>query len=250
LPPRSEAESSDEVFNANEDYERISVAALLVVLQPYRARCTLSENDSMAGFGLPQASDSQIVRVFTSTVVAENERTQVTDEIKTGTVLVKEGAPLPGGMVFESEPCVPGWRLVKDLNGYALGGKIHEAGWTFFFLAGEIKSTVFGMDGQQMARRAIDRILRDPKAQRFNSLEIARLTLVGSARSPGVRLLTVAANLRHIQQSLFLFRAEKARESGASGNEFHSSWGVELASNNRLREETSGQPGLAAIPNP
>lgn len=108
----------------------------------------------------------------------------MTHEIKTGTVLIKEGALLPEGMVFESEPCVPGWRLVKDLNGYALDRKIHEAGWTFFFQSGEIKSTVFGIDEGQMVRRAIDRILRDPKAEKFNSLEIARLTSVGSARFP------------------------------------------------------------------
>lgn len=174
----------------------------------------------------------------------------MTHEIKTGTVLIKEGALLPEGMVFESEPCVLGWRLVKDLNGYALDRKIHEAGWTFFFQSGEIKSTVFGIDEGQMVRRAIDRILRDPKAEKFNSLEIARLTSVGSARFPGVRFLTVAANLRHIQESLFIFRAAKARESGSSGSEFRSSRGAELASHNRLREETSGQPGLSAVPNP
>jgi hypothetical protein len=174
----------------------------------------------------------------------------MTDEIKTGTVLIKEGALLPEGMDFESEPCVPGWRLVKDLNGYALDRKIHEAGWTFFFQAGEIKSTVFGIDAPQMTRRAIERMLVDPKTERFNSLEIARVTTVGSARFPGVHFLTVAANLRHIQQSLFLFRGEDARNSRSSRNECHSSWGVELASNNRLREETSGQPDLAAVPNP
>lgn len=149
----------------------------------------------------------------------------MTYEIKTGTVLIKEGALLPEGMVLESEPCVPGWRSVKDLNGYALGRKIQEAGWTFFFQASEIKSTVFGIDGQQMARRAIDRILRDPKAEKFNSLEIARVTSVGSARFPGVRFLTVAANLRHIQEGLFLFCAENARQSRSSGNQCHSSPG-------------------------
>jgi hypothetical protein len=172
------------------------------------------------------------------------------DEIKTGTVLIKENALLPEALVFESESCVPGWELVKDLNGYTLDRKIREAGWTFFCQAGEIKSTVFGFDGQQMARRAIDRILRDPKAEKFNSLEIARVTSVGSARFPGVRFLTVAANPRHIQESLFLFCAEKAGESGSSGNECDSSRGVELASNNRLREEISGQPCLAAVSNP
>lgn len=171
------------------------------------------------------------------------------DEIKTGTVLISEGALLPEALVFESESCVPGWRLVKDLNGYAVGKKVHEAGWTFFFQAGEIKATVFGIDTQQMARRAVERILGDPGAEKFNSLEIARVTSVGSERFPGVRFLTVAANRRHIQES-FLFCAENARESGSSGNQCHSSRSVELANNGRLWEETSGQPGASVVSNP
>lgn len=173
------------------------------------------------------------------------------DEIKAGTVLITENALLPEALVFERESCVSGWKLVKDLNVYTLDRKIREVGWTFFFQAGEIKCTVFGIDGQQMARRAVDRILKDPRAEKFNSLEIARVTSVGSARFPGVRFLTVAANLRHIQESLFLFRAENARESGSSGNQCHSSRGaVELASNNRLWEEASRQPGVAVVSNP
>jgi hypothetical protein len=178
------------------------------------------------------------------------EETRMEDEIKTGTVLIKKGARLPGALRFEVEPYVPGWELVKDLNAYALDRKVREAGWTFFFQAGEIKSTVFGIDGRQMARRAIERILADPKAEKFNSLEIARVTFVGSARFPGVHFVTVAANLRHVQESLFLFRAEDARESGSSGNECHSSQDVELASDNRLRAETSRRSGLAAVSNP
>ena len=169
------------------------------------------------------------------------------DEIKTGTVLIREGALLPGALRFESESCVPGWKLLKHLNGYTLDRKIREAGWTLFFQAGEIKSTVFGIDGQQMARRAIERILRDPKAEKFNSLEIARVTSVGSERFPGVRFLTVAANLRHIQESLFLFRADNARESASSGNECRSNQEMERASGNRAREEAFRKSGPAAV---
>jgi len=35
------------------------------------------------------------------------------DAIKTGTILIKEGTLLPEVLRFESEPCAPGWRLVK-----------------------------------------------------------------------------------------------------------------------------------------
>jgi len=47
----------------------------------------------------------------------------VPDTIKPGTILIKEGALLPETMRFESESCLPGWRLVKDLDGRGLDRK-------------------------------------------------------------------------------------------------------------------------------
>ncbi len=131
------------------------------------------------------------------------------DTIKTGTILIKEGTLLPGALRFESEPCVPGWRLVKDLDGYGLDRKIHGAGWTFFCLAGEIGATVFGFDGQKTIRRAVERILANPKSERFNSLEITR---VASKRFLGVPYASVSAQSRHIQESLVLFRAKDLQQ--------------------------------------
>lgn len=128
-------------------------------------------------------------------------------EVRTGTILVKEDAVLPKELQFESEPCVPGWRLVKDFDGYGLDREIQKTGWTFFCLAGEIKATVFGIDGQNVVRRAIERILVSPKSEEFNSLEITRVASVGSERFPLVCYTTVSAQSRHIQESLFLCRA-------------------------------------------
>ncbi len=36
--------------------------------------------------------------------------------IKTGTILIREGALLPESLLIESEPYAPGWRLVKRLD--------------------------------------------------------------------------------------------------------------------------------------
>jgi len=105
------------------------------------------------------------------------------DTIKTGTILIKEGTPLPEALRFETEPCAPSWTLVKNLDGYGVNLKIDEAGWTFFCLAGEIKATVFGFDAQKAARRAVKRILARLKGERFNSLEV---TAVASKRFLGV----------------------------------------------------------------
>ena len=56
------------------------------------------------------------------------EEIKMAETIKTGTVLIKDGAHLPEGLQVESEPCALGWRLVKNLDGNGLGQKIHEAG--------------------------------------------------------------------------------------------------------------------------
>jgi hypothetical protein len=130
------------------------------------------------------------------------------ETINTGTILIKDGTLLPEALRFESEPCATGWRLVKNLDGYGLGRKISEAGWTFFWLAGELGATVFGFDGQKTVRRAVKRILANPKSGEFNSLEITR---VASKRFLGLPYASVSAHSRQIQESLFLL-GEKDRQ--------------------------------------
>jgi hypothetical protein len=131
------------------------------------------------------------------------------DTIKTGTILIKDGTFLPDALRFESEPCATGWRLVKNLDGYGLGQKVHEAGWTFFCLAGEINATIFGFDIQKTVRRAVKRILANLKPGEFNSLEI---THVAGKRFLGVRYVTVSARSRHIQEDAFLLQVKDHQE--------------------------------------
>ncbi len=131
------------------------------------------------------------------------------DTIKTGTILIKDGTFLPDALRFESEPCATGWRLIKNLDGSGLGRKVPEAGWTFFWLAGEIKATIFGFDVQKTVRRAVKRILANLKPGKFNSLEI---THVARKRFLGVRYVTVSAQSRHIQENAFLLQVKDHQE--------------------------------------
>ena len=130
------------------------------------------------------------------------------DTIKTGTILIKEGTLLPEVLRFESEPCAPGWRLVKNLDGYGLDRKIHEAGWTFSWRPGEIGATLSGLDEQMTLRRAVEQILANLETAEFNSLEIMRVASEASNRFQGVRYVTVSAQSRDIQESAPLFRAK------------------------------------------
>lgn len=130
--------------------------------------------------------------------------------IEAGRVFVKEGTALPKTLQIESESYTPCWRSVQNLDGYALGRKIHESGWTFFCLANETKAAVYGIDEEKMMRRAIEGILADlnSAAEKFNSLEIVGVAWSASKRFLGIRHVTISAQSRHIQESAIIFQAE------------------------------------------
>jgi hypothetical protein len=118
-----------------------------------------------------------------------------------GTLFIRENTLLPGGLIIETETFLPGWRAVKNCDGYRLGRKIEEAKWNFFYLAGEVRSIVFGRQGAASLRRAVRSILAKPEAHKFNSLEI---TGTRSRRFLGIPFVSVMGNFRHIQQGLAL----------------------------------------------
>ena len=132
------------------------------------------------------------------------EQNQVPGTIETGTVLIRDGATLPGGVSLESESFAPGWKLVTDCDGARLDREIHKAGWRYFCVATVIKATAFGKDRQRMIRRTIERILKNPKLEQFNSLEIVEVGSQDPKAPPRLGRVTVSAQPRHIQQSMFL----------------------------------------------
>lgn len=121
-----------------------------------------------------------------------------------GILFIREGAILPGGLIIETEAFIPGWRAVRNCDGYRLGRKIEQAKWNFFFLAGDVRAIVFGRQGPASLRRALRTILAKPAAQKFNSLEIRETR---SKWFLGIPFVIVTANFRHIQQGLALDRA-------------------------------------------
>jgi hypothetical protein len=118
---------------------------------------------------------------------------------RTGTVFIKEGIVLPESLQIQSEPYSKGWRLTTDAAGCDLDRKVSEAGWTLFFMAGEITATVLGSDSQSSAGRAVRKLMM--KMNGFNCLEISQ---VASSRAFGLPCVTASGHARHIQQSMFL----------------------------------------------
>jgi len=120
---------------------------------------------------------------------------------KSGTILLKEDTALPASLSIESEAFLPGWRVVRNLDRSVLARNIEAAKWYFFYLAGEMKTTVIGRDRPGTMRRAVKRILAKRGEEKFNSLEI---TEVVSRRFLGIPFTSCAAHFRHIQERVAL----------------------------------------------
>jgi hypothetical protein len=118
------------------------------------------------------------------------------DLITAGDLLVQEGINVPRSLRLPTEPHSTGWATVNGTPA-AFEKTIHEEGWTLFFMAGEIKTTVFGFNRQHVLRAALDRLITIVKSQHCNSIEITRVTDKSFLKVPYV---SVTAHARHLQK--------------------------------------------------
>ena len=130
-------------------------------------------------------------------------------KIHTDTILIKEGTLLPEGLQLESDPYLKGWRLVKNLGSSGMDRKLGVAGWTFFYMAGEVNAIAFGSDSEQTTRWAVKKVIANMKSGKFNCLEISR---VAAKSFLGLLYVTVAGHPRHVQESVYLFQAKHISE--------------------------------------
>jgi hypothetical protein len=122
----------------------------------------------------------------------------MTDPIKTGTILIERGASVPESLLLEGKSYSSAWRSVSNLGLNELDAAIHKAGWTFYFMAGEIKITAFGFDKDQAVRRAVKRVITNVESHKCNCVEI---TEVSAKSFLGMPYVNVSAHFRHIQES-------------------------------------------------
>src|SRR5690349_10943241 len=129
--------------------------------------------------------------------------------VQVGTILIAEESPhMAEVLALESEPYFEYWRVVKTLDSFALGNKIHAARWNFFFLAGTVKAVFFGTISVGKVRKALKRISWKIRQENFNCLEV---TAIVAKRFLGLPYATVSAHSRHIQQSCELSSNEDRR---------------------------------------
>jgi hypothetical protein len=124
---------------------------------------------------------------------------------QTRTIFIREDTWLPTTLSIESEAFLPGWRVVKNLDRQALTREVEGANWNFFYLAGEIRATVFEREGLGALGRTVKCVLAKQQGQKFNSLEITKIV---SKCFLGIPFMNVTAHSRHLQQGVGLVPAK------------------------------------------
>ena len=118
--------------------------------------------------------------------------------IMAGSILVEQGTHLPNSLLLQNESLSNGWATVKDVRCAPEKG-VQEAGWTFFFMAGEVKAMAFGFDGQKTLGAALRRLTKSAAAQHCNTIEITSVARKSFLKVPYV---SVSAHTRHLQKGL------------------------------------------------
>ena len=129
----------------------------------------------------------------------------VTDTIKAGRIWVMDGAQLPPSLLVQSQPDSNGWAAV-EYDRSTFEKAVQNAGWTLFFMAGEIEATVLGFDREKALRAAFRRLIANVTSQHCNSIEITRVTRRSFL---GIPYVNVSAHPRHLQKGVF-FRGNGA----------------------------------------
>jgi hypothetical protein len=135
--------------------------------------------------------------------------------IQVGTILIEDRPLILRSLNLESEFYVGTWGVLQSLTSQALDQKIFASGWNCFFMAAEVKATVFGSAAARTIRRALKQIFLQVRDPDFNCLEV---TKIAESRFLGLPYLTVCALSRHIQQGYLMEPPDQRRNSNLKLN--------------------------------
>jgi hypothetical protein len=125
----------------------------------------------------------------------DNSRT-----IGAGSILVEKNTLLPGSLAVESGLTESGWvQFANNPDRDQLGNKLAAAGWTFFLMAGAIKTIAFGFERPRMIQAALKRLIATVRLQNCNCLEI---DTIAAHSFLGMPYLSLSGHSRHIQNGL------------------------------------------------
>jgi len=126
----------------------------------------------------------------------------MTQPITAGSILVHASAHLPSALRLQGQSDTYGWAAIEETR-CNFEKATREAGWTLFFMAGEIHATSFRFDRRKALRAALTRLAAGVRSQCCNCIEIDQVTDKSFLGLPYVR---VTAHARHLQKGV-LFSA-------------------------------------------
>lgn len=122
----------------------------------------------------------------------------MTDQIRLGTMLIEDGTHTPESLALGTEHFSAGWPSIIKFTSTELEKEIEDAGWTFFYMAGEIRTSGFGFNDQSRTARAVAHLIDAVKRENCNCLEITQMR---QRSFLGLRYMSLFAHARHIQKS-------------------------------------------------
>jgi hypothetical protein len=108
----------------------------------------------------------------------------------------ERGATLPQFLQFDGEPSLNGWGSIANSRS-TFEEQLGKSGWTYFFLAGTIKTAAFGFKRQKALESALKQLATNVSSQECNSFEITDVT---TRQFSGVFRVTVSAHARHFRE--------------------------------------------------
>ena len=122
----------------------------------------------------------------------------MTNNIGTGALFIKDKAAMPESLAMTTEQYAAGWSKVIGCTAAQLGKEIENAGWTFFYMAGDIRKYGFGFEDRTRTDRAVSHLIGEVERQHCNCLEITEMRRRSIL---GIPYTSVVAHARHIQRS-------------------------------------------------
>ena len=125
----------------------------------------------------------------------------MTDRIRAGAMLVEDGTIAPEPPVFDTEQYSADWSSILKSSAAQLDRELQSAGWTFFYTAGAIHVSGFGLNDRSRTDRAVAHAIKAVKLQSCNCFEI---TQVRRGSFFGLPYTSLIAHARHIQRGRML----------------------------------------------
>ena len=127
--------------------------------------------------------------------------------ITTGALVVQNEMLTPDSVVLNREPHWRHWGHVTNHTPRTLTAGIDDAGWTFFFLARSLQSSVWAFNDDGAVIKAMQNLIGDMDTAGLNCLEVET---VRRYKFLGLPRLSITARCRHIQADSRLAKRAKA----------------------------------------